>query len=58
MVQVFRSVGEAEVYGLLKRSKVDLVLMHETKSGYMLRDLLSIEKNRSNNDMRGQRTRA
>ena len=58
MVQVFHSVGEAEVYGLLKRSKVDLVLMLETKSGYMLRDLLSIEKNRSNNDMRGQRTRA
>jgi DNA repair photolyase len=58
VVQVFCSVGEAEVYGLIKRSKDDLVLMLETKSGYMLRDLLSIEKNRSNNDMRGQRTRA
>jgi hypothetical protein len=51
-------VGEVEVYGLIKRWKVDLALMLETKLGYMLHDLLSIEKNRSNNDMHGQRTRA
>ncbi len=37
--QVFCSIGEAEVYGLIKRSKVDLVLILETKLGSMLRDL-------------------
>ena len=59
LVQVFFcSVGGVEVYDLIKRSKVDLALMLETKLGYTLHDLLSIEKNRSNNDMRGQRARA
>ena len=33
LVQVFCSVGEVEVYGLIKRSKVDLALMLETKVG-------------------------
>src|SRR5258708_3130473 len=58
LVQVFCLVREAEVYSLIKRWKVDLALTLETKLGYMLHDLLSIEKNRSNNDMCGQRTRA
>ena len=33
LVQVFGSIGEAEEYGLIKRSKVDLALMLETKVG-------------------------
>jgi len=59
LVQVFFcSVGEVEVYDLIKRSKVDLGLMLEIKLGYMLHDMLAIEKNRLNNDMSGQKTRA
>ncbi len=59
LVQVFFcSVGGVEVYDLIKRSKVDLGLMLEIKLGYILHDLLAIEKNRLNNDMSGQKTRA